>query len=395
MASRIRFLLAVLLISAGAWGQGAAEPDEDVVLAPKELSRRIHAARQALPELKAAPTEGQLAAAPGACKLFERGRKRVGELDDRDRAGLADLGVRGGFFAGRPETMLAGAKLLWERTDKDKPARSEAVILTWAGIFAGDPKAAKEALDQMAAHPADESFAGWAKMMRPVAEGCGKPVDASCRLLNGKRFSTAASRGKVVGMEFWATWCGPCLQTVPLIKAFHEERKADKNFVLLSLSQDRSEAAAKQGIREHGMKWLQAMDPGLARRFGVRGIPHMLILSPAGHLIWRGHPAMMDRVKWVTDFARRQAAAMKAAPAAAKDAPPKPAPAPAPRPKPPPPPAAPKDPKVLADQKYRLAKVYLNAGLKDKARGILRDVIEKYPDTPAAAEARRTLAGIK
>jgi len=394
-----RIVLPVLLAAAGIAHSAEAKVATVVEQMTLEtITAKVKEFTAALPaglEDKITP-EHEAQAAP-ACRFFAAAAGQAEGLNDRAKADLGRLGVIAGFVAGDPDTMVSGAKLLWAKAGEGKDKALAAIQASWAGLLGGDSKVATEALDYLQENPPARGWDRFAAGLKPIAATCGKRVRLDIKLLNGKHATSSNLKGKAVVLDFWATWCRPCVQSIPIIRKFHDQRKDDKNFVLISLSLDQGSSAAIRGIRRHKMKWHQAMDNGLAGEFGVRGIPHMILLSADGRMIYRAHPAAMDRIEWVADFALRQARRMAAKakpdkdtkPAGTKTVPGPPATASAPAP--PPPPEPPRTTKQLAHQKYQMAMAYRQSGLNDKAAEILREIVRDYPKTPAAAKARNAL----
>lgn len=117
------------------------------------------------------------------------------------------------------------------------------------------------------------------------------------KTLDGRGFTHQDLTGRIVILEFWATWCGPCVAQVPHIKALHKEY-APKGVALIGLSLDDDARTVRTFSNKQGMSWPQVLDkqqaPRLASVFGVSGIPHAIIISPDGEVLWRGHPASID-----------------------------------------------------------------------------------------------------
>ena len=64
-------------------------------------------------------------------------------------------------------------------------------------------------------------------------------------------------RGKYVLLDFWATWCGPCLGETPYLKAVYDTYGGDERFVMISLRLDKDVEAPQKYVQENGMEWIQ------------------------------------------------------------------------------------------------------------------------------------------
>jgi thiol-disulfide isomerase/thioredoxin len=93
--------------------------------------------------------------------------------------------------------------------------------------------------------------------------------------------------GKVVLIDFWATWCGPCREALPHIRKI-AQKFASPQFVVLSVSLDNDDDKWKSFVRDNGMTWLQyrdgAMGGQVANQFGVHAIPATFTIDADGVL---------------------------------------------------------------------------------------------------------------
>jgi len=119
----------------------------------------------------------------------------------------------------------------------------------------------------------------------------GKPLNLEGSTVDGSKFSTADWKGKVVLVDFWATWCPPCREELPRVKKayadFHKE-----GLEVLGVSSDRSEVALKAFMTENpDMPWPQLFDSAaaskknwhpLAETNGITGIPTMFLIDKKG-----------------------------------------------------------------------------------------------------------------
>jgi len=116
----------------------------------------------------------------------------------------------------------------------------------------------------------------------------GQPIAISGLSLDGQNFSTEQWKGKVVLVDFWATWCGPCLQELPRVKQAYADFHA-KGLEVLGVSCDEKGRDLGEFLKKNpDMPWPQLFDPKrpgwheLAKVYGVRGIPTMFLIDKQG-----------------------------------------------------------------------------------------------------------------
>lgn len=117
------------------------------------------------------------------------------------------------------------------------------------------------------------------------------PTNLSFTAADGSQVDFSALRGKVILLDFWATWCGPCREEVPNVVAAYQKYH-DRGFEVVGVSLDRDLGAMTQFTGQNGMVWPQHFDGQgwgneLAVRFHVHAIPAMYLFDKQGRLVSR------------------------------------------------------------------------------------------------------------
>lgn len=174
-------------------------------------------------------------------------------------------------------------QLIKEYPQKDKPYE----MLLILGAESSDAKARAVATEVLA-DPVSHSVKARAKAILNRLNAVGKPLNIKFTALDGRKVDLSQMKGKVVLIDFWATWCGPCVGEIPHVKAAYDKFHS-KGFDVIGISFDSNKRALEYFVEKQDLPWPQYFDGKTwQNKFGVQyaieSIPTMWLVNKKGDL---------------------------------------------------------------------------------------------------------------
>jgi len=203
----------------------------------------------------------------------------------RDLAGaVALIGETKQLLEADPnDSATAGLAMQLASAFEHMPGGSDAARQAYQAFGPIFATSSNESIRQMA-----ESFAGTLRRLSLP----GNPMQIAGTLLNGQPFDQQTLAGKVVLVDFWATWCGPCVAEIPNVLEQYEKYHA-QGFEVVGISLDQDRDALEKFVADRKIPWPILFEPSegdgwqhpLATYYGISGIPTVILIGRDGNVI--------------------------------------------------------------------------------------------------------------
>jgi thiol-disulfide isomerase/thioredoxin len=137
-----------------------------------------------------------------------------------------------------------------------------------------------------------------------AGEPDGLPVAPEFRLddVDGNALTLSDSAGNLRLIDFWATWCPPCVEEMPVFKELHETY-AGRGLVIVGLSSDEDVEDVREFVAEHDLPWVNAIAPDeLREQYRVLGLPQTVLVDADGRIAKQFNAGVVPKpvlVEWI------------------------------------------------------------------------------------------------
>ena len=212
-------------------------------------------------------------------------------LPEDERFGRRARAIQQAAMAKKEEGMPAvlaefekGVRIL----QKEFPQRPETYSMLLSIAENSIPDKSRQIAQEVIDSGASAEIKDAAKVILQRLDAIGKPVPIQFTALDGRKVDLTKMKGKVVLVDFWATWCGPCVQELPNVKAAYNKFHP-KGFEIVGISFDSKKDKLTEFVANEKMAWPQYFDGKgweneIGQKYGISAIPAMWLIDKQGNL---------------------------------------------------------------------------------------------------------------
>jgi len=219
-------------------------------------------------------------------RVLGRYNELTGDLDNAIAAYERVIELQGGKFFAEPDDHVVLADLYTEKGDYDNAGK----YYLYAIVTGGDRGSIRLKLEEMFKKEGISSDLITQKVDSILAlenQVVQTAPDFKVETIEGEKVSLNDFRGKVVVLNFWATWCAPCKREIPLLNQLVEKFSNRKDIVFVALTTD-SKTRVENFLKTQEFKYLQAFAHGeIFKKYKVSAIPTHYIIDKEGKIVFR------------------------------------------------------------------------------------------------------------
>lgn len=161
------------------------------------------------------------------------------------------------------------------------PAHQDALALIYEyGESLSYPSTAIDSMVEKAVQDAHQAIASRLDKVR-----MNKPMPSfKLENIDETHLSSADLKGKILVIDFFATWCGPCRRALPKVHQFYQTYKDDENVQFLVISTDKDHSKVRPFIESNKYTFPVYFGGGVPEKFGIKGVPTMYVIGPDGKI---------------------------------------------------------------------------------------------------------------
>jgi peroxiredoxin len=146
---------------------------------------------------------------------------------------------------------------------------------------------ARPLANEILTDPVSDSLKDKARMLLRRLDNMGKPLDMKFTAMDGREVDLSRMRGRVVLIDYWATYCVPCVETIPQLKDTYEKFHS-RGFEIVGISADKDEKALNRYVQEHELPWPQYFErqgpQDFEAKFAIDSLPTLWLVDKKGNL---------------------------------------------------------------------------------------------------------------